>query len=216
MQPADSPLSSIGHSQARSVAAALAGAGVEHILSSPYLRVIQTAQPLAHATGIPISIEDGLSELGHMPGSIIPAEKRFAYFPEVDVAYTSLHTVSAPERDASHPLLYFRRILSMAAELQRAHEGKTIACFSHAASVALVAALTCSSVAEAGKFAPCGIFKLVRDEAKAPWRVAQHGCDNSGHCGETTATTYPWSFSDSFASELVEARWLEANRLGPL
>jgi broad specificity phosphatase PhoE len=216
MQPSDSPLSCLGHSQARYVAAALTGAGVERILSSPYLRVIQTAQPLAHATGIPISIEDGLSELGHSPGSIIPAEKRFAYFPEVDVAYASMHTVTAPERDASYPLLYFRRILSVAAQLQRAHDGKTIACFSHAASVALVAALTSCSVAEVGKFAPCGIFKLVRDDADAPWRVAQHGCDNSAHCGQSAATTIPWSFSDSFAPELVQARWLEANRLGPL
>jgi broad specificity phosphatase PhoE len=183
--------------------------------------VIQTAHPLAHATGIPISIEDGLSELGHVPGSIVPAQQRFAYFPEIDITYSPLHTVPVPERDSSSPstplfLPYFRRILSTAAQLQRVHDGKTIACFSHAASVALVAALTCSSVAEAGRFAPCGIFKLVKDGTATSWRVEQHGGDNSSHCSQNTTTTFPWCFSDSHDPEVVEACWLEAKRLGPL
>ena len=219
LNPHDSPLSSVGHAQARSVATALASAGVERILASPYLRVIQTAQPLAHATGIPISIEDGLSELGHEPGSVVPAQQRFAYFPEIDITYSPLHTVSAPERVSSFPLLYFRRILSMAAQLQRVHDGKTIACFSHAASVALVAALTCSSVSEAGRFAPCGIFKLVKDGTASSWRIEQHGGDNSSHCSQNTTATFPWCFSDSQDPEVrknFEACWLEAKRLGPL
>ena len=154
IERSDPPLSSIGHAQARSVAAALASAGVQHILASPYLRVIQTAQPLAHVTGIPISVEDGLSELGHAPGSIVPPAQRFAYFPEIDVTNASLCTVESPERDAAYPLLYFRRILRLAADIRRVYAGKTIACFSHAASVALVAELTGCSVADAGKFAP--------------------------------------------------------------
>ena len=216
IEPTDPPLSSIGHAQARSVAAALSEAGVESILASPYLRVIQTAQPLAHATGLPIGVEDGLSELGHAPGSIIPAARRFAYFPEVDLTYASLHTIAAPERDAAYPLLYFRRILSVASRLQRVYAGRTVACFSHAASIALVAALTGSGIGEVGKFAPCGIFKLVNDDARKCWVVAQHGGENSGHCTQTSSTTYPWGFSNSFPPELVEARWLEAKRLGPL
>jgi transcription factor C subunit 7 len=216
IEPSDPPLSFIGHAQARSVATVLAAAGVEYILASPYLRVLQTAQPSAHATGLPICVEDGLSELGHVPGSIPPAAQRFAYFPEVDIAYDSLHTALSPDRDAMYPLNYFRRILRLAEELERVYAGKTIACFSHAASVALVAALTGCSVAEAGSFAPCGIFKLVRGESAKLWAVEQHGGDNSGHCSLNSQTTYPWCFSKSFAPELVESRWLEAKRLGPL
>lgn len=216
IEHSDPPLSSIGHAQARSAAAALASAGVQHILASPYLRVLQTAQPLAHATGIPISIEDGLSELGHTPGSIIPATQRFAYFPEVDISYSSLLTVMSPERNAEYPLLYFRRILRLAAEIQRVYAGKTIACFSHAASIALVAELTGSSIAEVGKFAPCGIFKLTCDHATKSWAIVQHGGDNSGHCSQYVAMTHPWSFSNSFDPGIVEARWLKAKELGPL
>ena len=216
LEPSDPPLSAIGHSQARCVAAALASAGIERIFASPYLRVIQTAQPLAHATGIPICIEDGLAELGHAPGSIVPAAHRFPYFPEIDITYAPMHTVLAPERDHSYPLLYFRRILSLGRELRRLQDGQTVACFSHAASVALVAELTSCSIADAGKFAPCGIFKLVRDQVTKSWTVAAAGADNSGHCDQNAATTYPWGFSNSFAAEVVEARWLEAKRLGPL
>jgi len=222
IERSDPPLSPIGHAQARSAAAALAEARVERILVSPYLRTIQTAQPLAHATGVPISVEDGLSELGHTPGSIVPASQRFPYFPEIDLAYTPLHTVAAPERDAAHPLLYFRRILSMASHLERVYAGKTLACFSHAASIALVAALTGCGISQVGKFAPCGIFKLVSAGASASggagrsWVVEQHGGDNSGHCTHNAPTTYPWGFSNSFPPELVEARWAEAKQLPPL
>ncbi len=216
IEPSDSPLSFIGHLQARSVAAVLAASGVEHILASPYLRVIQTAQPSAHATGLPICVEDGLSELGHVPGSTPPAAHRFAYFPEVDLSYKSMHTVLVPDRDAMYPLLYFRRILRLAEGLEKVYAGKTIACFSHAASVALVAALTGCTVAEAGSFAPCGIFKLVREESAKLWVVEQHGGDNSPHCSQNSQMTYPWCFSKSFAPELVEERWLDAKRLGPL
>jgi broad specificity phosphatase PhoE len=215
-QQSDPPLSAIGHAQAKSTAAVLASAGVEHILASPYLRVIQTAQPLAHATGVAISIEEGLAELGHAPGSIIAAAQRFAYFPEVDVSYTSLHTVMSPERDETHPLPYFRRILRLAADIRRVYAGKTIACFSHAASIALVAELTGCTIAEAGKFAPCGIFKLTCEHAAQPWAVSLHGGDNSAHCTQNAATTYPWCFSNSFDPSLVEQRWLEAKKLGPL
>jgi broad specificity phosphatase PhoE len=70
----DPPLSELGHRQASETAAYLhkivkdndneeGGSGFIHkILVSPYLRVIQTAPPTAHAFGIPLSIENGLSE----------------------------------------------------------------------------------------------------------------------------------------------------------
>jgi len=103
----------------------------------------------------------------------------------------------------------------LAEELERVYAGKTIACFSHAASVALVAALTGCSVAEAGSFAPCGIFKLVRGESAKLWARGAARGDNSGHCSLNSQTTYPWCFSKSFAPELVELRWIEAKRLGP-
>lgn len=44
--------------------------------------------------------------------------------------------------------------------LGAAAKGKRMVCFSHAASSAIVAALTGQSLADVGKFAPCGVFHL--------------------------------------------------------
>ena len=43
-----------GTKQAREVAAALKDEPITHVLASPYLRVLQTAQPLAQALGKPL------------------------------------------------------------------------------------------------------------------------------------------------------------------
>lgn len=58
------PLCDAGRAQARTLAASLAASGVERILSSPALRCRQTLAPLAHATGIPIEIDERLAEGG--------------------------------------------------------------------------------------------------------------------------------------------------------
>jgi exopolyphosphatase/guanosine-5'-triphosphate,3'-diphosphate pyrophosphatase len=58
------PLCDAGRAQARTLAASLAAGGVERILSSPALRCRQTLAPLAHATGIPIEIDERLAEGG--------------------------------------------------------------------------------------------------------------------------------------------------------
>ena len=79
----DPSLSALGHRQARETAEALADQGIEHILVSPYLRVIQTAQPLAHACSLPLCVEEGLAELDYAPSDVPSAGQRVAYFPEV-------------------------------------------------------------------------------------------------------------------------------------
>ena len=63
-----------------------------------------------------------------------------------------------------------------------------VACFSHAASVALVAALlNCDTLAEAGAFAPCGVFRLVTEDGGDSWSVesrlsvCRHECVSAPH-----------------------------------
>ena len=90
----DPPLSALGHAQARETAAELAKLGIDAILSSPYLRVLQTCQPLAHLTGMSICVEDGLAEFPHTPGAIAPARQRVPFVPEIDDEYHSMHTVT--------------------------------------------------------------------------------------------------------------------------
>lgn len=56
------PLSARGERQAEAVAAALADAGIDRILSSPYRRCRQTVEPLASTLGIDIEETEALAE----------------------------------------------------------------------------------------------------------------------------------------------------------
>ena len=56
------PLAPRGLRQAQRIAEQLAAEGVERILSSPSLRCIQTVEPLAEATGLPIESDERLAE----------------------------------------------------------------------------------------------------------------------------------------------------------
>lgn len=220
----DPSLSALGHAQARDTAAALASEGVQHILVSPYLRVIQTAQPLAHACSLPLCVEEGLAELAYSPGAVPSGAQRVAYFPEVDDAYMPIHPAVQPGPDGIEDnLCYLRRMLRLAIELPRRFPCGIVACFSHAASVALIAALTRSESLDAvGTFAPCGIWKVVTDDEGATWRVEQRGEDNSRHVTENAPSTFPWGFRHSETTTAAkttpaewEALWREAVRLGP-
>ncbi|MBD2861498.1 histidine phosphatase family protein [Paenibacillus oceani] len=53
---ADGGLTDKGRAQAEKVAACMAGAGLSHIFSSPLMRAIETAQPLARAANLPVEV----------------------------------------------------------------------------------------------------------------------------------------------------------------
>ena len=56
------PLTDRGHRQAEALAATLAGFGVSRVLSSPYVRCVQTVEPLAGALGVTVEPSDELAE----------------------------------------------------------------------------------------------------------------------------------------------------------
>ena len=56
------PLSKPGRRQADAVADLLAGAGITRVVSSPYVRCVQTVEPLAHRAGVPVDVSDALAE----------------------------------------------------------------------------------------------------------------------------------------------------------
>lgn len=53
---ADPRLTELGHEQARTAAAALAGEGIRRIIVSPYMRALQTAEPIAALLGVPVMV----------------------------------------------------------------------------------------------------------------------------------------------------------------
>ena len=60
------PLNKKGRKQARAIAERLATAGIERVVSSPYLRCVQTVEPLAQKIGAKVEIGDALAEGQHI------------------------------------------------------------------------------------------------------------------------------------------------------
>mmetsp|Transcript_35659 Transcript_35659/g.77834 ORF Transcript_35659/g.77834 Transcript_35659/m.77834 type:complete len:280 (-) Transcript_35659:468-1307(-) len=202
----DPSLSPLGHKQAREVGEYMKRTAVlDTILVSPYLRTIQTAIPTADAFGLQLNLEEGLAEVLHSPNWLPTAAERFKYFPQVNVGYSPLHAVEVtPGKVNRHtgmpregfPEAYWRRLCAFAAKLEQEHIGKKVLCVSHAASVALVAAiLRTPDLGSVGKMAPCGIFKLVKRGA-GPWELEQKGASNEAYVSENSPTTFPWGFEE--------------------
>ena len=70
------PLDERGVRQAHRLVAQLAGREVERILTSPYVRCVQTVEPLAEARGLPLTQADGLAE-----GAAVDAAMRVLHGP---------------------------------------------------------------------------------------------------------------------------------------
>jgi len=216
LNPRDPPLSALGERQAWETVAFLAdevlkGLQPACILVSPYLRVIETAQPLARRLQVSLKIDDLLSETHHLPGTIISPLERFAYFPEIDVNHSALHEVVADgltEKGVpceQYPKSYFSRMRLAAKLLTEKFAGQTVVCFSHAASVALIAAILDEPLTEDLRFAPCGVFLLEKGENSSKWVMRRNGGSNAPFVSQNSATG-PWGFSKSDRDTWNEGR----------
>ncbi len=132
------PLSELGHRQAEATARALLNERVTAVYSSDLLRAVQTAEPLARATGLDITRTHALRErsVGLMEG--LTFEAAAAAHPD---EYASLL-----RRDFERVLAggeSYRQLLDRAAaELDRAveqHRGGTLALFSHTGTICILA-----------------------------------------------------------------------------
>jgi hypothetical protein len=111
-----------------------------------------------------------------------------------------------------------KRMESLARHLECKYVGQSIVLFSHAASLALVAALCHCSLCDM-KFSPCGVYCMERrissrrssssntneeDDChrhSSPWTLVQSGHTNEEHVSENSVTTYPWGYEDEHFNE---------------
>lgn len=132
--PNDTPLSETGLRQAEDVAEALADRDIAHIFSSPFLRTLETAHPLAERLSLPLLREPGFSEWLNpawfqSPPTWLSLQEAAVRFPRIDPAHTPLHEPSFPEENESPGV--FNRVGQVLDELlQRFPEGN-VAIFSH-------------------------------------------------------------------------------------
>jgi 8-oxo-dGTP diphosphatase len=72
---AQRPLSKRGRAQARALAERLSEAGVRRIVSSPFVRCVETVAPLAERTGVELETSDALREGASLVDSLRLLEK---------------------------------------------------------------------------------------------------------------------------------------------
>ena len=86
----DPYLSPSGFVAAEELAARLSveAAGIVHVVSSPYVRCIQTADAVAARFGVGIKVEPGISEVGAWAHTLLPPTELANRFPRIDTSYT--------------------------------------------------------------------------------------------------------------------------------
>ncbi len=143
LHPYDPPLSPEGVERSIALAQELSRAPIDVIFTSPFLRTIQTVDPLARILELPIRLEWGLCEwLCHdwtpaLPETLTIDELKLDY-PNIDLAYQSLVVPCYPETSEELDA----RLLSIADKLVQ-NNCQNILAIAHKGSVlGILAALT--------------------------------------------------------------------------
>ncbi len=100
--PYDPPLSAFGWQQSLELVSQLQNSHIQQIFTSPYLRTIQTACPIAQFLGLPIRVENGLREWLHPEWSpslpeTLPIEMLTDQCLPIDLDYQSQIAATYPE-----------------------------------------------------------------------------------------------------------------------
>src|SRR5262249_1954379 len=126
-QGSDPDLSEEGREQAKRLPEALARFPITRLVSSPQVRSIQTAQPVADALGLTIGVDERLAEYDRDMAHYIPIEQIAAEFPEELARLAQGHLPSSVDETA-----FLARINAAVRDLVATgdHED-TVAVFSH-------------------------------------------------------------------------------------
>jgi len=133
--PDDPDLSPQGHEQAQRLGQFFENHPLDHIFSSPFLRAISTAWPVAQRQQLPIKLENGLGEFLNIETFPTPPQRHdrttiAQRFPLIDPDYQSRLTPVFPEED----LAAIARASQVAAQLVQEFPGN-ILMVGHGASV---------------------------------------------------------------------------------
>jgi broad specificity phosphatase PhoE len=165
--PYDPPLSAEGLARSQSIAEELGQLSIDLIFTSPFLRTIQTVDPLARMLQLPIRLEWGLCEwlcqdwTSTLPETT-PIDMLMVDYPNIDSAYQSLVVPCYPETPAE----LNARVKIISHRLVQ-HNSQNILAIAHKGSVlGIAAALTGNDVWRTYDL-PCGgIIKLIRSEER--------------------------------------------------
>jgi broad specificity phosphatase PhoE len=141
--PYDPPLSTQGFDRARAIATELSRVQIDRIYTSPFLRTIQTADPLARLLQLPIQLEWGLCEwlcqdwTSGLPETT-PVKNLLGFHPNIDAAYKSLVIPCYPETSEELDA----RIINIAYKLMQGNCQNILAIAHKGSVLGIAAALT--------------------------------------------------------------------------
>lgn len=165
--PYDPPLSSAGFDRALALATTFSGVKIERIFTSPFLRTIQTADPLARLLQVPIQMEWGLCEWLCQDWTLelpetTPVDELIRCYPNIVTSYQSQVMPCYPETIAKLDA----RIAIIADKLIQCNDRDILAISHKGAILGIVAALTGDRNWKTYDLACGGVIKLAGDEGR--------------------------------------------------
>jgi probable phosphoglycerate mutase len=126
-QGSDPHLSEVGVEQANRLPAALARFPIARLVSSPQLRAVQTAEPVAAALGLTVDVDDRLAEYDRDLSHYVPIEEIAKENPEEMARLAGGHLPSSVDEEA-----FCTRIAAAVTDLVAdGDHDHTVAVFSH-------------------------------------------------------------------------------------
>ncbi len=166
----DVPLNLVGEAQARALGEVFGGSALRAVVSSPLSRAVDTARPVATASGAPLSVDERLSDrfYGGLAGqSIEQAEERFG---SVDAAPSvePRQLVAARAEEAFHDAV----LVAAAA----GDSAGAVALVSHDAVIRALLGNLVPALAAVELSLPTGSWSELREEAgETRWRAVHIG-----------------------------------------
>lgn len=179
------------------------------VLTSPFVRCIQTANPIAGALDASLLVENSLWEIVYTKEVHPPLTERAAYFPRIDLEYESIFR---PALDEPFPVAALERYAKAAyAITERFEKERGMVMVTHAAGVVgIVATLLQCSLSEVEEASPCGIFRLDRASPSSPW-ILNESCNGyTDHMSEL-GNTKSWPDKNDPDKSSWSHRFLAAN-----
>ena len=204
IRPLDPPLSELGKKQALEMAEAVLldslasqSRPITRIISSPFLRCIETANPLAAKLDLPLLLDHSLFEIGHTDAVLPPNQERKAYFPRIDETYES---VFKPRDDEACPGQAIERFGRTVVDLTEKFPGESVVLVTHAAGVVtMVSRLLKRPIRSIPPASPACLFMLERDSADADWVLSADFPGSIAHLSDL-GLTGPWPRQDGTSS----------------
>lgn len=125
----DPDLSDLGHAQAARLAVWFAGHTIHAVVSSPMVRAVQTAGPLAAVLGVDVDVHPDLAEYADGNPFYIPDEE--ADRKDQQWSYLLEHGDYVVVGDGEHPEAFAARAFGAVEAVIAAHPGETVAVVCH-------------------------------------------------------------------------------------